>query len=56
MKMDMRKWMYEIEESDERLAMPIMTYPGLDLVNKTVPDMIRNGEDQLIWSIRPYRI
>jgi hypothetical protein len=25
MKMDMRKWIYEIEESDERLAMPIMT-------------------------------
>ena len=48
MKMDMRKWMYEIEESGERLAMPIMTYPGLELVNKTVPDMIKNGEDQFL--------
>ena len=48
MKMDMRKWMYEIEESDERLAMPVMTYPGLELVNKTVSDMIGNGDDQFL--------
>ncbi len=34
MKKDMKKWMFEILNSRERYAMPIMTYPGLALVQK----------------------
>ncbi|HEX2946167.1 MAG TPA: uroporphyrinogen decarboxylase family protein [Clostridia bacterium] len=48
MKSDMRKWINEIAESAERLAMPIMTYPGLELINKTVSDIIGNGDDQFL--------
>lgn len=48
MEMDMKKWMYKIEESGERLAMPVMTYPGLKLVNKTVSDIVNNGDDQFL--------
>ena len=46
MKIDMMKWKDSIISSDERKAMPIMTYPGLGLTGKTISDMINDGEVQ----------
>lgn len=46
MKRDMKKWMYEILNSNERYAMPVMTYPGLDLVKKKIMDVITDGQAQ----------
>lgn len=46
MKRDMRKWIYELSTSNERHSMPIMTYPGLKLINKTVVDVIKDGKAQ----------
>jgi len=46
MKRNMRKWMEDIYGSPYRKAMPIMTYPGLPLVNKRITDIIRDGKSQ----------
>lgn len=46
MKRDMKKWMYEILNSSERYAMPVMTYPGLSMVNKSIMDVITDGRAQ----------
>jgi uroporphyrinogen decarboxylase len=46
MKRDMKKWIYEILNSNERYAMPVMTYPGLDLVKKKIMDVITDGQAQ----------
>ncbi len=40
----MREWTTSIINSQKRLAMPIMTYPGLDLIDKKITDAITNGE------------
>ncbi|MBC8079285.1 MAG: uroporphyrinogen decarboxylase family protein, partial [Gorillibacterium sp.] len=36
----------EILTSEKRLVMPVMTYPGLALVNKNIMDVITNGANQ----------
>jgi uroporphyrinogen decarboxylase len=46
MKQNMNLWFSALRESRERKALPIMTYPGLELVDKTVKDVITNGRDQ----------
>jgi len=46
MKIDMKKWVEEVIQSKERKAMPVMTYPGLTLVNKGIMDVITNGQVQ----------
>jgi len=46
MKRDMKKWMYEILNSNKRYAMPVMTYPGLELVKKGIMDVITDGQAQ----------
>ena len=46
MKINMRNWMNELIETETRSAMPIMTYPGLDLVNKNIMNVITNGKAQ----------
>lgn len=46
MKINMRNWVHEILNSDRRLVMPVMTYPGLDIIKKNVRDIITNGENQ----------
>ncbi|MEI6602940.1 MAG: uroporphyrinogen decarboxylase family protein [Clostridia bacterium] len=43
MKTNMKAWAKEIIESNERRAMPVMTYPGLALVNKGIMDVITDG-------------
>lgn len=46
MRMDMKKWIFDISNSNERFAFPIMTYPGMELINKRVPDIVYNPELQ----------
>ncbi len=46
MSINMNKWVSEITSSRQRLSMPIMTYPGLELAGKCIMDVIREGEDQ----------
>ncbi|MFY9569636.1 MAG: uroporphyrinogen decarboxylase family protein [Acetivibrionales bacterium] len=46
MSINMKKWIRDITASEKRVPMPIMTYPGLELSGKTIPEVIRNGEDQ----------
>jgi uroporphyrinogen decarboxylase len=46
MKMNMSKWMFKLSNSIERHVMPIMTYPGLKLVNMGIMDIITDGEKQ----------
>jgi uroporphyrinogen decarboxylase len=46
MKRDMKSWFYQIVNSNERYAMPIMTYPGLELINKNINDVISDGKAQ----------
>jgi uroporphyrinogen decarboxylase len=46
MKWNMEQWVDELIRSNTRKALPIMTYPGLNLVNKTVRDVISNAENQ----------
>ena len=42
----MKKWMYHLLNSNERNALPIMTYPGLKLINKGIADVITDGKCQ----------
>jgi len=46
MKKNMNEWINSIINSDERKAMPIMSYPGLHNLGKTVLEMVTNGEVQ----------
>jgi len=43
MKTNMKKWMFDIINSRERQALPIMTYPGLKMTGKSINDIITNG-------------
>ena len=43
---NMKDWVKSIILSDQRIAMPIMTHPGIDLTGKTVKDAVTNGQIQ----------
>jgi len=42
--MNMKKWVNDIIENRNRSVMPIMTYLGLEIINKTITDAITDGE------------
>ena len=46
MKMDMTGWKNSIFANPEKIAVPVMTYPGLQLIGKSVIDMVTIGEVQ----------
>ena len=46
MKRNMREWKRSIIENRAVQALPIMTYPGLELTGMKVMDIIANGENQ----------
>ena len=46
MKHNMHEWRQRILEAPERSALPILTYPGLELVGKTVREVITDGRAQ----------
>lgn len=46
MQTNMRKWMLLQSTSIERIAMPLMTYPGLDIADTSVMEVVKYGEAQ----------
>ena len=46
MKTDLRKWKRSIVESAARSALPVMSYPGLELTGRRVIDAVTNPEHQ----------
>lgn len=42
----MKEWLSKVLNSNKRQVLPIMTYPGLALVNKTIMQVIKDGEAQ----------
>lgn len=46
MQTNMRKWMFSLSTSIERQAMPIMTYPGLELAKTSILEVVKYGEAQ----------
>ncbi len=48
MRRNMSQWMRELIQSQERTALPIMTYPGLNIVNLNVMDIISDGHNQYL--------
>jgi uroporphyrinogen decarboxylase len=44
MKRNMKEWVKSVISSKNRHAMPIMTYPGLNLVNKKITDAVTDGK------------
>lgn len=40
----MRKWIEEILSADKRIAIPIMTHPGIELINRRVIDAATDGD------------
>lgn len=43
-KINMRSWIQEIIDSPRRVAVPIMTHPGIEHIHKTVRDAVTNGQ------------
>lgn len=41
---NMKEWCREVMASPERIAIPIMTHPGIELCGKTVKKAVTNGE------------
>jgi uroporphyrinogen decarboxylase len=44
MKISMKKWIAEIIDRPERIAIPIMTHPGIEMIGKTVLDAVTDGK------------
>lgn len=42
--MNMHKWANDILHSPQRLALPIMTHPGIEMIGKNVYDAVTDGE------------
>ena len=45
---NMKAWKEAILSNNERKAMPIMTYPGLNLINKKLHEIVTSGEAQYV--------
>jgi uroporphyrinogen decarboxylase len=46
MQTNMRKWMFGMSTSVERQALPIMTYPGLEMADTSILEAVKYGEAQ----------
>lgn len=44
MKMNMRAWIQSVLTSEQRMALPIMTHPGIEITGKTVKDLVTDGQ------------
>ena len=42
--MNVQEWISSILQSNKRLAIPLMTHPGIELSGYKVIDAIKNGE------------
>ena len=48
MKMNMKQWIEEYKEASVKKAMPILSFPGAQLIGKTVDELVRNGHLQAL--------
>jgi uroporphyrinogen decarboxylase len=46
MKKNMTEWKKSVISSEKIMAMPVMTYPGLNIIGKTVLELVTDGEVQ----------
>ncbi len=40
----MKKWITEVINNPKRIAIPIMTHPGIEMIGKTIQDAVTDGE------------
>ena len=40
----MKKWITDVINNPERIAIPILTHPGIEMIGKTIPDAVTNGK------------
>jgi hypothetical protein len=40
----MKKWIEQVMASEKRIALPIMTHPGIEYIGKTVREAVTDGE------------
>ncbi len=45
-RMNMKQWMYSMCNSVTRKAMPVMVYPGAEITDMNIADLVKNGENQ----------
>lgn len=43
-RINMKNWISQVIQSKERMAIPIMTYPGIELTGKSVYEAVTNGK------------
>ncbi len=48
MKFNMKQWAAEYISSPVKKAMPILSFPGVQLTGHTVDEMVRNGHLQAV--------
>lgn len=48
MKIDMKKWMQDCINAPTKKAMPILSFPGIQLTGHTVDEMVRSGHLQAV--------
>ena len=48
MKIDMRKWIQDCINAPVKKAMPILSFPGIQLTGHTVDEMVRSGHPQAV--------
>lgn len=41
---NMKSWISQVIQSKERMAIPIMTHPGIELTGKSVYEAVTNGK------------
>ena len=48
MKFDMKNWVRECIQSPEKKAMPILSFPGIQLTGHSVDEMVKDGHLQAL--------
>jgi uroporphyrinogen decarboxylase len=43
MERNMKKWISDVKQYNKRLAIPLMTHPGIDLIGRSVYDAVTDG-------------
>ena len=46
MKRDMKEWVAQILQAQDRKTIPVMTYPGLRLIDKSIPELMNDAQVQ----------
>ena len=46
MKRNMKQWAYDYIHAPEKKAMPILSFPGVQIIGHTVDQLVRSGELQ----------